>query len=65
MTEKMHIKGLCPFTFCVETKPHDHEICPECGAVNYGNVGCATCYSQRERQLEEFRALQAELEKVQ
>ncbi len=33
----------CPFLFCVRTEPHEHSICPECGAVRYGNRFCATC----------------------
>jgi hypothetical protein len=45
--EAMHFDGLCPFLTCLELGPHDHPICPACGAVNYGNMFCDTC--QRER----------------
>ena len=29
----MHFDGPCPFLTCLETGPHDHPICPDCGAV--------------------------------
>lgn len=43
MTETMHFDGMCPFLTCLETESHDHEICPECDAVRYGNFYCNTC----------------------
>lgn len=35
--------GVCPFLTCLRTEPHSHPICPECGAVRYGNIFCAFC----------------------
>jgi hypothetical protein len=48
--EVCHIEGYCPFFCCVKTEPHDHSICPECGAVRHGNMFCETCraYSKTE-----------------
>lgn len=43
LPKKMHFFGPCPFLTCQETAPHDHDICPECGAVRYGNLFCNTC----------------------
>lgn len=39
------IDGPCPFLTCEEPGPHRHPICPECGAVRFGNLFCATCRS--------------------
>lgn len=33
----------CPFLTCLKEGPHDHTICPECGAVRHGNLYCPTC----------------------
>ena len=41
--EMMSFDGPCPFILCLATGPHEHPICPECGAVRYGNIGCDTC----------------------
>ena len=36
--------GPCPFLTCLETEPHTHAVCPDCGAVRYGNpFYCRTC----------------------
>lgn len=35
--------GQCPFLTCEEMGPHSHPICPDCEAVRYGNLFCATC----------------------
>lgn len=36
--------GPCPFLTCLETGPHEHAVCPTCGAVRYGNpFYCQTC----------------------
>lgn len=43
MTKTVHFNGPCPYLLCLETGPHDHPICPECGAVRYGNIFCPTC----------------------
>ena len=45
--ETYHAEGPCPFLLCNMTTPHDHPICPDCGAVRYGSLECPTC--QRER----------------
>ena len=39
----IHFDGLCPFLLCLESGPHAHPICPECGAVRDGNINCPTC----------------------
>lgn len=57
-TEKyVHFDGPCPFLMCLETGPHDHPICPDCGAVRYGNLFCKTCRSHWPEQLQRFRSL--------
>lgn len=43
MKDSMSFDGVCPFLMCLETGPHSHPICPECGAVRYGNLLCQTC----------------------
>lgn len=43
ITKMMQFDGPCPFLICQITKPHEHAICPECGAVRYGNMYCDTC----------------------
>ena len=45
MTEpkSIHFEGACPFLTCLETGPHDHEVCPVCDAVRYANLFCNTC----------------------
>lgn len=35
--------GPCPFLTCLAVSPHTHPICPDCGAVRYGNFFCPTC----------------------
>lgn len=39
--------GPCPFLLCLETGPHTHPVCPDCGAVRYGNLSCTTCRERR------------------
>ena len=41
--ETMKVDGPCPFLLCLETGPHEHPICPECGAVRFGNLFCPRC----------------------
>lgn len=42
--------GPCPYLMCAQTSVHAHPVCPECGAVRYGNAfGCETCKVQRRR----------------
>jgi len=36
-------EGACPFLTCLLMGSHTHPVCPECGAVNYGNFTCPTC----------------------
>lgn len=43
-----HCEGPCPFLSCLEEEPHDHYICPNCGAVRFGNPLCNTCKMQHE-----------------
>lgn len=35
--------GPCPFLLCQEVGPHKHPICPDCGAVRFGNLYCKRC----------------------
>lgn len=35
--------GACPFLTCLEEGPHSHPVCPDCGAVRWGNLFCPTC----------------------
>lgn len=39
------LDGPCPFLTCLETGPHGHDVCTNCGAVKFGNMFCATCRS--------------------
>ena len=43
MVQYMHFDGSCPFLLCLADCPHDHPICPKCGAVGYGNICCEEC----------------------
>jgi hypothetical protein len=43
MAKTITMTKWCPFLLCLKPVPHDHEICPECGAVRYGNLFCGTC----------------------
>lgn len=47
-TKLIHFDGPCPFLMCLETDSHDHPICPDCGAVRYGNPECPTCQTDGE-----------------
>jgi len=47
-----HFDGVCPFLTCLLANPHDHGICPDCGAVRFGNISCATCRSVHERAMQ-------------
>ncbi len=51
----MHFDGACPFLTCLEAGPHDHEICPDCGAVRYGNIYCLTCRSHWPDELQRYK----------
>ena len=41
--KQMHFDGPCPLLLCLADCPHDHPICPVCGAVAYGNISCNEC----------------------
>ena len=41
--KKVEFDGPCPFATCLETGPHSHPVCPECGAVRHGNPSCPEC----------------------
>lgn len=41
--EFVEFGGLCPFMACLERGPHQHYICPTCGAVRFGNAFCPMC----------------------
>ena len=40
---RIHFDGPCPFLLCLADCPHDHPVCPVCGAVAYGNIFCEEC----------------------
>lgn len=42
-TDAIFLDGPCPFLTCLETGPHGHDVCPDCGAVRFGNMCCRTC----------------------
>jgi hypothetical protein len=46
----------CPFLMCTEAEPHGHDVCPECGAVRFGNLWCRTCLTHAPISAE-FRAV--------
>lgn len=37
----------CPYITCLVREPHTHPVCPDCGAVRYGNISCDTCRQLR------------------
>lgn len=41
----VHFEGVCPFLTCLLTNPHDHYICPKCGALRFGALDCKVCRS--------------------
>ena len=44
MDSVWHSPGPCPFLTCLIPGPHTHAVCPDCGAVRYGNpLFCRTC----------------------
>lgn len=43
MIEYIEFDGACPLLICLATGLHKHPICPKCGAVGYGNIGCDNC----------------------
>jgi hypothetical protein len=45
--KEVQFDGPCPFLTCGEKGPHSHPVCPECGAVRYGNLFCETCRQNR------------------
>lgn len=51
------IDGWCPFMFCLVGQPHAHPVCPDCGAVRYGNAFCGTCKTLRGSELNPHRLL--------
>lgn len=53
--KQMHFDGPCPFLTCLKTEPHDHPICPKCGAVRYGNLYCEECRNHLEERRAEFQ----------
>lgn len=45
--EYVPFEGPCPFLTCLQIGPHEHPVCPDCGAVRWGNMYCETCRSHR------------------
>lgn len=43
MVEYIEFDGPCPLLLCFAEGPHQHPICPKCGAVGYGNISCDEC----------------------
>jgi len=58
--KEITFEGSCPFLFCLKTEAHSHPVCPECGAVRYGNLYCETCKTvgrqYREKELAELKS---------
>lgn len=54
--ESVEFGGICNFLLCPEFGPHIHYICPECGAVKFGNIFCATCGGKHDRLRQEIDA---------
>ncbi len=49
---EIFFEGACPFLTCLEQGAHSHPICPDCGAVKYGNpFFCPTCRKHLEKEL--------------
>jgi ribosomal protein L32 len=51
--------GPCMFLTCLKQEPHYHAVCPNCGAVRYGNLTCPECQDQakngiRKHEMEEY-----------
>jgi hypothetical protein len=59
---RIEIGRPCPFLACLIDAPHEHPICPECGAVRYGNMSCQTCRDLRGSDLNPHRLVAAALE---
>jgi hypothetical protein len=55
--ESVRFDGPCPFLTCLQTEPHDHPVCPDCGAVRWGNAYCETCRSHWPKERTAFRQL--------
>jgi hypothetical protein len=36
----------CPLRSCSNKEMHSHPVCPDCGAVAFQNLACATCRQQ-------------------
>ena len=53
--ERMEDGWRCPFLGCHVREAHEHPVCPDCGAVRYGNMFCQTCTSVRSRDLNPHR----------
>lgn len=51
------IDGYCPFLTCSEPSPHQHAVCPDCGAVRYGNMFCGTCVAHQEVERDALRLI--------
>jgi hypothetical protein len=39
--------GPCPFMYCGKKALHIHPICPNCGALRFGNYYCKLCRQYR------------------
>lgn len=58
MTTTVHSPGPCPLLRCLEAGPHNHPVCPDCGAVDHGNAFCVTCVGTWTWMSDEHRAAQ-------
>lgn len=41
--EMIEMGKWCPFLLCLVRGPHAHPVCPQCGAVRFGNLSCDLC----------------------
>lgn len=49
MAKKLINTMACPLVICNIAGEHEHEYCPWCGALEYGNMLCQNCVSVLER----------------
>jgi len=56
-TPEIQFDGPCPFLACLIVAPHSHAVCPDCGAVNLGNLACNGCIAHLKRGMAEGAAL--------
>ena len=59
MSDSVRFDGPCPFLMCSARRAHSHPVCPDCGAVRYGNISCPTCRQHHEHESRLLKAIGA------